>query len=83
MAKFDMEQNTRNLLINSVQAVRAYADSDLSKHAIEMLDALAASYCLELINVAPEGLVRLQSALKQVSALRDVFANDGCDLPII
>ena len=83
MAHIDMETRTHGMLIESAKAVRAYADSDLSRHAIELMDALAASYCLDLINVAPEGLVKIQSALKQVAALRDVFANDGIDIPKI
>ena len=83
MAHFDMAQHTHLLLIDATKTVRAYEGSELSAHAIELLDALAASYCLDLIDVAPEGLVRLQAALKQVTALRNIFANDGMDLPKI
>jgi hypothetical protein len=83
MSHLDISQRAHASLLDSCKAVRAYADSELSKHAIDMLDALAAGYCVDLIHVQPEGLVRLQSALQQVSALRDVFANDGADIPKI
>lgn len=83
MAHADMEQRVHKALCDSVVAVRAYEGSELSKHAVEMLDALAAGYCLELVFVEPQGLVRVQSALRQVNALRAVFANEGVDVPKI
>ena len=83
MALKDAGQRAHDALIETVRDVRAYADSDLSKHVIDMLDALAASYCLDLIEVTPDGLSRLQAALKQVSLLRDIFANDGVNIPKI
>jgi len=79
----DQEQTINQALIEATRNVRSYKGSELSGHAIELLDALTASYCLDLVHVAPEGLVRLQSALKQVSYLRNVFANDGLDIPKI
>lgn len=60
-----------------------YAGSDVSKQAIAVLDALYDCYCLDLIDVAPDGLVRIQAAIKQVTYLRNVFANDGLDVPKI
>jgi hypothetical protein len=83
MAHVDMENHTHKLLIEANRNVRAYADSDASKHAIELLDALMASYCVDLIHVSPDGLIRLQAALQQVTALRDTFANDGMNIPKI
>ena len=72
-----------NRLKDSTRDLRQYAGSDVSKQAIAVLDALYDCYCLDLIDVAPEGLVRLQAAIKQVSYLRNVFANDGMDIPKI
>lgn len=83
MANIDIATTTHNRLVEAGKAVRAYAGSDASTHAIEMLDALAASYCLDLVHVLPEGLVRVQAALQQVQALRNVFADDGYDMPKI
>lgn len=83
MAHIDMDLRSQKELQAATNNVRAYAGSDQSKLVIELLDALSASYCLDLISVQPEGLVRIQSALKQVRALRDVFANDGMDSPRI
>jgi hypothetical protein len=70
-------------LVEASATMRAYAGSAASAQAIEMLDALSASYCLDLIHVKPEDLIRTQSALQQVSALRAVFADDGVDIPKI
>jgi hypothetical protein len=72
-----------NRLKESTRDLRMYAGSDVSKQAIAVLDALYDCYCQDLINVAPDGLVRLQAAIKQVTLLRNVFANDGLDIPKI
>lgn len=78
-----MEQRAHQELLEAAAVVRSYEGSDLSRHAIALLDALSASYCLDLMHVSPDGLTRVQAALKQVMQLRDVFANDGMDLPKI
>ncbi len=83
MARVDLETKGRQALLQATANVRAYAGSELSLHAVDLLDALMASYCLDLIHVQPDGLTRLQAALKQVMALRNVFANDGLDIPKI
>ena len=83
MARVDLETKGHKALLQAAANVRAYAGSELSVHAVNLLDALMASYCLDLIQVQPEGLIRLQAALKQTMALRDVFANDGMDIPKI
>ena len=83
MARVDMETQGQQALRQASANVRAYAGSELSTHVLNLLDALMASYCLDLIHVQPEGLVRLQAALRQTMALRDVFANDGLDIPKI
>lgn len=72
-----------NRLKESSRDLRLYAGSDVSKQAIALLDALYDCYCLDLIDVSPDGLVRLQAAIKQVTYLRNVFANDGMDIPKI
>lgn len=81
--RFDTDQAAHRALSSTTATVRAYAGSELSGHVIELLDALAISYCMDLVHVEPDGLVRLQSALRQVSMLRDVFANNGMDIPKI
>jgi len=79
----DKEQQAHLALKSASLSVREYKGSDVSKQAIALLDALYDCYCLDLINVRPEGLVALQSALKQVSMLRNVFTNDSQDVPKI
>lgn len=83
MARQDQQSIAHAMLVESTRVVRSYAGSDVSMHVIELLDALATGYCNDLIHVQPEGLIRIQSALKQVAALRSVFANDGVDVPKI
>lgn len=79
----DKSRSTYKALQEATLVVREYAGSDPSKHAIALLDALYDSYCLDLIDVTPERLVAIQSAIKQVMYLRNVFANDGQDVPKI
>lgn len=83
MARANLEIQAHNNLTATARNVRMFEGSDASLMAIEMLDALIASYCLDLMSVSPEGLVRVQSALQQTSAIRAVFANDGIDTPKI
>lgn len=70
-------------LIESARQVRAYAGSDVSRHLTEMLDTLAQSYCMDLVNVSVERLIPLQAAIKQVYAIRKVVENEGIDVPKI
>lgn len=70
-------------LVEATRTVRQYAGSDVSRHVIEMLDCLAQSYVMDLVNVPVEGLVPLQAAIKQVYAIRSVLDNDGLDIPKI
>ena len=79
----DMADRTHKMLVSATKTIREYAGSEISTQAIELLDALSASYCLDLVYVQPEDLIRVQSALRQVAALRAVFANDGIDIPKI
>lgn len=83
MSHIDNDRRAHEGLVEATRAVRGYAGSDVSRAVVEMLDALVASYCLDLIYVKPEGLIRLQSALQQVTALRDVLSDDGRDIPKI
>lgn len=77
------DQLMHEQLIDTTRTVRAYAGSDCSKCVIEMLDSLGQSYCMDLVNIQVDGLVALQSAIKQVYAIRNVLANEGMDLPKI
>jgi len=70
-------------LIEATRTVRQYAGSDCSRHVIEMLDCLARSYVLDLVNVDVDGLVKLQAAIKQVYAIRSVLDDNGLDIPKI
>jgi hypothetical protein len=70
-------------LIEATRTVRQYAGSDCSRAVIEMLDDLAKSYVLDLVNVDLDGLIKLQAAIKQVYAIRSVLADDGLDIPKI
>ena len=68
---------------SAASVVRAYSAADSSKALIAMLDALVASYALDLMHVSPDGLVRLQAAIQQTRAIRQVVADESQDLPKI
>jgi hypothetical protein len=60
----------------STALVRAYAGSDVSKAVCVMLEEVISSYKMELMNVTPDGLVRLQSLVQQAEAIRAVVSGD-------
>lgn len=70
-------------LIEATRTVRQYAGSDCSRNVIEMLDTLAQCYIADLINVNTDGLIPLQTSIKQIYAIRNVLADDGLDIPKI
>ena len=63
--------------------VREYAGSDSASAMLALLDALIDSYKLDLMHVKPDGLERLQAAINQCQALRNVAANQTNDIPKI
>ena len=83
MAKIDNAQVLHQQLIDATKTVRQFAGSDCSRAVLTMLDALAVSYFNDLIDVEVDGLVALQSRIKQVYAIRAIVANDGQDIPKI
>ena len=70
-------------LVDACAAVREYAGSPASQAVIRMLDALEASYVVDLRDVSESGLVRLQSAIRQSASIRDVIAGSDDSLPKI
>lgn len=79
----DEANRTHRALIETTQGVRAYAGSEGSRQIVAMLDMLVGSYCLELMTVTAQDLPRVQAALRQVMAIRDVVSGDGQDIPKI
>ena len=79
----DQEAAVHERLVDATLVVREYAGTDGSRAMVAMLDALAQSYLIDLVSVNPDGLVAIQSALKQVYAIRNVLGNDGQDIPKI
>ena len=79
----DLGQQVHEELINSTSVVRAYAGSDVSRNVIEMLDCLGRSYTLDLVHCKLDDLIRIQSAIKQIYAIRNVLAAEGFDIPKI
>ena len=70
-------------MANAAEVVRAFSSSDTAKATCAMLDALIESYKLDLMHVTPEGLIRLQAALRQTQSIRDVVAGESQDIPKI
>lgn len=67
----------------AAEVVRALSGCDSSNAVCAMLDALIESYKLDLMHVTPDGLTRLQAALRQTQSIRDVVAGESQDIPKI
>lgn len=83
MQQPDPDVYAHRALIDATAVVREYAGSDVSVNIIAMLDALGQSYTMDLVNCQVEDLVRIQSALKQVFAIRKVLSGNGQNIPKI
>ena len=70
-------------MASAAEVVRAFSCSDTARATCAMLDALIESYKLDLMRVAPDGLVRLQAAIQQTQAIRSVIAGESQDIPKI
>lgn len=64
-------------------ALRQFAGADASEQAVSLLNALIAAYALDLVHVAPDGLIRIQSALQQAQLLRAILLGEALDTPRI
>ena len=60
---------------------RAYVGTEPCRQFIALLNALAETYKLDLIDVTPAGLVHTQTALRQVLLLRDALISPQPLLP--
>jgi len=60
-------------LIDTTNAVTEYVGSEAYRHAAAMLEVLIYSYSKDLQNVLPEDLVRVQTAIRQTTAIRDLL----------
>lgn len=83
MDRPDRATQAHRALVDATAAAIEFCGCDAHKAVIGMLDALEASYLTDLLDVRPEGLVALQSAMKQAAAIRDVLAGAKGDLPKI
>lgn len=63
-------------LVAMADVVRSYSETDVSKAAVRMLDALMVSYVPDLMACTPEKLGFHQAAMQQVASLRKVFAGE-------
>jgi hypothetical protein len=80
---FDPEIKSMKDIQNAAEVVRAFSASDTSQAISAMLDALIESYKLDLMRVLPDGLVRLQTAIQQTIAIRQVINGQTHFLPKI
>ena len=79
----DPENKAMQDIQNAAEVVRAFSASDTSQAINAMLDALIESYKLELMRVSPDGLVRVQTAIQQTIAIRQVINGQTHFLPKI
>ena len=68
---------------DELQTVRAYVGSDPIRAVVGLLDALDAQYRADFENVTVEGLIPLQTAIRQVAALKRSILADGAITPKI
>lgn len=69
---------------DALVVAREYATSEAVRSVIRLLDALEEQYKADLEGVSIDNLVRLQTALRQVSALRKSLTDkQGYALPKI
>ena len=81
--KVDPQIASMRVLASSTEVVTMFAESDCAKVIVFMLDNLIDNYKLDLMNVKPEGLERLQASIQQSMAIRDVVANETRSIPKI
>lgn len=69
---------------DALVAVRAYVGSDAIRAVVQLLDGLEAQYKADLEVVSVDNLVPLQTALRQVTALRrSILADQHLDPKIL
>lgn len=69
---------------DALVVAREYATSEAVRSVIRLLDAVEEQYKADLEAVSADNLVRLQTALRQVTALRNSLTNqNGYALPKI
>lgn len=67
----------------AANVVGEFAGSAPNQQMVKLMDALMNVYALELMDVAPEGLLAKQAAIRQVAALRAVLMGDAAASPRI
>lgn len=67
----DLESSLRARISEQTLILREYTGGDTHRHFLELLKALEESYKHDLTSVTVDDLVRVQTALKQVVALRE------------
>lgn len=63
-------------LVDASNVAKEYNGSDPIRAVINMLEALEESYKDELFDVLPDGLIALQTKLKQTQAIRKALCNE-------
>lgn len=81
--KTDPQITAMRELASAADVVTYFAGGDCANAIVSMLDHLIETYKIDLMNVSPEGLTRLQAAIQQTLAIRDVVANGTKAIPKI
>ena len=81
--KVDAQMKAMQDMASAAEVVRAYVNTDSARAMTAMLDVLITSYTLDLLHVLPADLVRLQAAIKQTQAIRNVVTDQSQDPPKI
>lgn len=73
----DAETIIRSRIAAATSAMREFQGTEAHKQITELLQALEDGYKHDLTTVSVEGLVRVQTALRQVSNIRQAICRDS------
>jgi hypothetical protein len=81
MAKLDQNMLAMKRMASAAEVVRAFSASEANRAIVAMLEELITSYKFDLIHVPVDGLIKLQTAIQQTQAIRDVVADESNNMP--
>lgn len=77
----DRESDLRARIATATHTLREYTGGDAHRHVCDLMMALEESYKHDLITVDADNLVRVQTALRQVVAIREAIQRGSIQEP--
>lgn len=79
----DEQADAFNQITGRVEAIRAYAGTEMHTHLLGLLEALKTTYMYDLADVSVENLRLKQGALRQVMAMLEAITSPMAGVPRI